>query len=332
MSAVKGRILYVEDDPDVAGVIRLFFESEGYEVTIAPTGEEALDLCRSKLPDVILLDIMMPGVDGYEVCRRLRSNARTSHVPILFVTALDERSDRIAGLELGADDYITKPFDIEELRLRVQNVIKRARRENVISSTTGLPSGKLIEERLLALMRHRDWAVLYTGINHIDAFNQEYGFVAGDDVLRFVAMILNDGVEKHGTLNDFIGHVRADEFIVTTDADRVDAIQDYVVRRFKDEVGAFYPFHDRNRGYMVVAERAPQEGADRGRLDAESGFGRPKPVARGRSEGGRPRSERRVPLMTLAIGVVTAQAALFQSVQEIAQAAAEARRMARSKE
>ena len=106
--------------------------------------------------------------------------AGTSHIPILFLTQRDERSDKIAGLELGADDYITKPFDIEELKLRVQNAIKRAQWENLTSPTTGLPSGKLIEEQLRMLMRRKDWAILYVGVNYIAGFNEAYGFVAGE--------------------------------------------------------------------------------------------------------------------------------------------------------
>ena len=121
----KGRILVVEDDFDISNMLRIYFQSQDFEVTVAPRGGEALELCRRQLPHVIVLDIMLPEMDGYEVCRRLRSNLRTSHVPIIFLTQRDERSDKIAGLELGADDYITKPFDIEELRLRVQSSIRR---------------------------------------------------------------------------------------------------------------------------------------------------------------------------------------------------------------
>ena len=122
----NGRILVVEDDVDISNMLRIYFDSQGYEVWVAARGQEALDTCRRKLPNIIVLDIMLPDIDGYEVCRRLRGNLRTSHIPILFLTQRDERSDKIAGLELGADDYITKPFDIEELKWRVQNALRRA--------------------------------------------------------------------------------------------------------------------------------------------------------------------------------------------------------------
>jgi two-component system alkaline phosphatase synthesis response regulator PhoP len=118
-------ILVVEDDFEIAHMLRIFFESKGYQVLIAPRGEKALELCRTKLPNVILLDIILPGMDGYEVCRRLKSNQRTRNVPVIFLTKKDERADQIAGLGLGADDYITKPFDIAQLASSVERLIAR---------------------------------------------------------------------------------------------------------------------------------------------------------------------------------------------------------------
>jgi DNA-binding response OmpR family regulator len=111
----EGRMLIVEDDFDISNMLRIYFQSHGYEVAVAQRGEDALAMCRKQLPHIIVLDIMLPDMDGYDVCRELRSNLRTSHVPIIFLTQKDERSDKIHGLELGADDYITKPFDLEEL-------------------------------------------------------------------------------------------------------------------------------------------------------------------------------------------------------------------------
>jgi PleD family two-component response regulator len=275
-------------------LLRIYFDSQGYKVSVAPKGKDALQVCRRDLPNVIVLDIQLPDIDGYEVCRRLRANLRTSHIPILFLTQRDERHDRIQGLELGADDYITKPFDIDEVKLRVQNAIKRAQWENLTNPTTRLPSGKLIEEQLRQLMTREDWAILYVGIQNIEGFNEAYGFVAGDDVFRFAAMVLNDGIEKKGTANDFVGHVSADDFIVVTDHEHAPEIRAYVTRRFKDEVGTFYSFRDRERGYI--------------RLKDPSG------------------RERQSPLMTLAVGEVTSEMAPFADIREITEIAAAERR------
>src|SRR5690606_21449858 len=109
----KGRILVVEDDFDISNMLRIFFSGQGYDVQVAPRGGDALTMTRKQLPHLIVLDIMLPDMNGYDVCRELRTTSRTSHIPIIFLTQKDERSDKIAGLQLGADDYITKPFDIE---------------------------------------------------------------------------------------------------------------------------------------------------------------------------------------------------------------------------
>jgi PleD family two-component response regulator len=292
----QGRILVVEDDPDISNLLRIYFDSHGYRVSVAQRGIEALEVCRRDLPNVIVLDIQLPDIDGYEVCQQLRSNLRTSHIPILFLTQRDERGDKITGLELGADDYITKPFDIDELKLRVQNAIKRAQWENLTSPTTGLPSGKLIEEQLRSLMPRNDWAVLYIGILHIDGFNEAYGFVAGDDVFRFASMVLSDGIEACGTPNDFLGHVSADDFIIITRADLAQSIKQHITDRFRNEVGTFYSFRDRERGYIYL----------------EDDFG----------------MERQIPLMVLSVGVVTPDMAPFADIREITEIAAAERRKA----
>jgi PleD family two-component response regulator len=247
---------------------------------------------------VIVLDIMLPDIDGYEVCTRLRRTLRTSHVPIIFLTQKDERSDRIAGLELGADDYITKPFDIEELRLRVQGAMRRAERENLTSPTTGLSSGKMIEEQLRSLMRRKDWGLLYVGISDFDAFTDVSGFVAGDEVLRFTALLLSEVDDKRGGPDDFIGHIGGDDFIVITTQDRAAPLAEAMTQRFNQEIGAHYSFIDRERGYIVVK-------------DADG-------------------AERHAPLMKLGVGVVLAKDYEFTDIREITEVSAELRRKAGS--
>jgi DNA-binding response OmpR family regulator len=161
----KARLLIVEDDSDISNMLRIYFSSQGYEVDIAPRGSEALEKTRHVMPHLIILDIMLPDIDGYEVCRTLRTNTRTSHVPVIFLTQRDERSDRLKGLELGADDYITKPFDIEELKWRVQNAINRAERESLTDPQTGLPAGRLNEDQLRRVIRQKGWALLDMRLN-----------------------------------------------------------------------------------------------------------------------------------------------------------------------
>jgi DNA-binding response OmpR family regulator len=178
----KPRILVVEDDFDIANILNIYFDGQGYSVQVAATGADALLKVKEYRPHLIMLDIILPDMDGYSVCQQLRSRPETSNIPILFLTQKDERSDRISGLELGADDYITKPFDIEELKLRVQNSLRRAERERWIDARTGLPAGGLIQERLADLVSSEDWALLDIRIQNLEDYQAEQGFLAADEL------------------------------------------------------------------------------------------------------------------------------------------------------
>lgn len=289
-----GRLMIVEDDPDISNMLRIYFQSQGYEVTVAQRGEDALEMCRQQLPNIIVLDIMLPDMDGYDVCRELRANLRTSHIPIVFLTQKDERSDKIHGLELGADDYITKPFDLEELKLRVKNAMARAQYESLTNPTTGLPSGRLIEDQLRQLMRRDDWGIIYVGIQGFSTFGEVYGFVAGEEVLRFAAMVLGKAVDDVGTSNDFIGHIGGDDFLIITDKKLVGPIVEDLKRRFSADVGTHYDWATRQRGYLARHDEAGNE------IRAE--------------------------LMSLSVGVVTADDGPFADIREITEVAASARR------
>jgi CheY-like chemotaxis protein len=248
----KGRILVVEDDADISKMLKIYFDSQGYEVLVAMRGNDALEICRTKLPNVVVLDIQLPDIDGYEICRILRSNTRTSYVPIIFLTQKDERSDKIAGLELGADDYITKPFDIEELKLRVEGAIRRSQREALTHPVTNLPAGKLIEEQLKKVKDATEpWTFLYFGIRHIHAFKEIAGPIQVNEVLMFLADIMREVVEENGTLNDFIGQASDNDFIVITSPEKASAICPTVSKRFDSESEVLYPFPVREKGKVV---------------------------------------------------------------------------------
>lgn len=287
----NGRILVVEDDFDISNMLRIYFTGQGYNVQVAPRGGEALEMCRKQLPDLIVLDIMLPDMDGYAVCRELRTTTRTSHIPIIFLTQKDERGDRIAGLELGADDYITKPFDIEELKWRVRNAILTHQRTNMTDPKTGLPSGRLIEEQLRELMRAAGWTFIQTGIDFMGPFNDAYGFVAGDEVLRFTALTINEVVNEFGTADDFIGHASSDTFIIITYSKEVAAMVDQLHQRFDADIRTHYNFLDSEQGGIRLAD---------GTL---------------------------APLMRLSSGVVSGEAQTFSDIREITETAAELRRM-----
>jgi len=248
----EGRLMIVEDDTDISNMLRIYFQSQDYDVAVAQRGEDALEMCRQQLPHIIVLDIMLPDMDGYDVCRSLRGNLRTSHIPIIFLTQKDERSDKIHGLELGADDYITKPFDLEELKLRVKNAMVRARYESLTNATTGLPSGRLIEDQLRQLVRRKDWGIAYVGIKGFGEFKDDYGFVAGEEVLRFAAMVIGRAVDHVGTPNDFIGHIGGDDFWIIATKDMIQTIVDDLGQRFDAEIGTHYDWKARQEGNLMT--------------------------------------------------------------------------------
>lgn len=223
-SHATGSLLIVEDDFDISNMLRIYFDSQGYEVMVARRGDDALEMCRHSAPGVIVLDVMLPDIDGYEVLRRLRANWSTSHIPILFLTQRDERSDKIVGLELGADDYITKPFNTEELRLRIQNSLRRAVRQGRADAVTRLPGPRVVEDRLTELLFDQDWAVLYIGVNNFHVYKMVYGLPASNQVLRLVAGVLRESVGWRGIRNEFVGRIGGEDFIIITDKNAVESI------------------------------------------------------------------------------------------------------------
>lgn len=287
----KARLLIVEDDIDIGNMLKIYFSGLEYDVDVATRGSEALEKTKQVLPHLIVLDIMLPDIDGYEVCRTLRTSTRTSHIPVIFLTQKDERSDKLQGLELGADDYITKPFDIEELKLRVQGAIRRSERESLTDPRSGLPAGRLIEEQLRRIIREKGWALLDARINHFDPFRDVYGFVAGDDVLRFTAMLIGEVVDEIGTSSDFIGHAGGDNFIIITTENAAPSIKERLKSRFAEEVLTHYNFMDRQQNYMLS-----------------------------------PDGQEKVPFMTIAVGIISPSDQSFADIREITEMGAEARR------
>jgi PleD family two-component response regulator len=290
----NARLLVVEDDMDIANMLKIYFAGMKYDVDVAHRGRDALEKIKRVLPHLIVLDIMLPDIDGYEVCRALRTSTRTSHIPVIFLTQKDERSDKLQGLELGADDYITKPFDIEELKLRVQGAIRRSERESLTDPRSGLPAGRLIEEQLRRIIRETGWALLDVRLNNFEPFKDVYGFVAGDDVVRFASMVIGEVVDELGTTSDFIGHAGGDNFIIITTDEAAPNIRHRLKERFAEEIQSHYNFIDRQQGFI----QAPKAGG---------GF-------------------EKVAFMTFSAGLVSPASHSFADIREITELAADARR------
>lgn len=245
---MKHTLLIVEDDLDTSEMLRVYFEAQGYRVVIAAGGREALEKCRAENPDLILLDVRLPDIDGFEVGQALQEDVRTSRLPVIFVTERRDRDDRIAGLKLGAIDYITKPFDVQELRLRVRNALRRAGSQN--NPITGLPGEKLTLDRLSLMLEREGWSVLGVNINGLDKFNEIYGFVARDDVLRAIALTLTSAVDELGSIDDFVGHPGEDQFIIITVPSKATQLNHHIAERLNQAMTYFYPIHDREAGFV----------------------------------------------------------------------------------
>jgi DNA-binding response OmpR family regulator len=257
----KATLLIVEDDLDIADMLNAYFRVQGYEVLTVNWGEDGVRAAQTSSPDLMILDIRLPDIDGFEVARRLRASRKTKALPIIFLTEKRERKDRLAGLELSADDYITKPFDIQELRLRVRNTLQRSRRGTLTNPITGLPEGYLVDERLAACLKESEWALLTVSVRNMDAFRETYGFVASDDLLRAVSIMLQDTLRESGAPGDFLGHLTACDFLILTQPAHLAVLKERARKRLDQSFDYFYRDQDRGSAAMLK-QRLTVETAD----------------------------------------------------------------------
>lgn len=249
-------IMLVEDDLDLSEMVSSYFRVQNYDVLTAAWAEEALKIANESPLDLIILDVRLPDMNGFDLCRELRTNNRkTESTPIIFLTEKRDRGDKLQGLELGVVDYITKPFDIQELRLRVRNIINRASRPATVNPVTDLSEGEVVEEKLEALLTDTsDWAILQLSISQLGKFREHYGFVAADDVLRAVTLMMKNAVKEHGGSDDFIGHIGHEDFMIITHKSNAKAILDRIERRIQQSREYFYPIKDHNKARKAMNE------------------------------------------------------------------------------
>lgn len=249
-------ILVVDDDEDIVRVIRVNLQLEGYEVDIAHDGQEGLDKALETPPDLVLLDIMMPRMDGLTALKKMRSHPSLASTSIVLLTARGLTEDRVKGLELGADDYITKPFDVVEMLARVKAVLRRAKSARDTSPLTGLPGnfriGQEIEERIET---DAPFALVYCDLDNFKAFNDHYGFMRGDQVIKYSGEVLQAAADDVGDPNAFVGHIGGDDFVAVVDGHLAEAYCKAVIERFDDGVLDFYDTADALRGYIEVVDR-----------------------------------------------------------------------------
>jgi DNA-binding response OmpR family regulator len=294
----KEKILVVEDAPDISSLLKIYFTSQGYEVMTALRGSVALDICRKTPPNLALLDVNLPDMEGYDIGKALRQSARTRHIPIIFLTARGEKQDRLKGLgEVQAEYYLVKPFDIEEVHTIVKAALERTRQKNLTHPVTNLPTAELINEQYRALLSSSGWALAQVHINGFDTFTHAYGAVVGEDVLKFTALLLSEVVNELGRPEDFIGQmVVGPAFVLTSTPELIPAIANRLCERFDSEIGLHYNYRDRRNGAITVTD--------------EQG------------------STRQVPLMALSIGVLTGDDGPFYDIRELSETAEEVRQRA----
>ncbi len=267
-SARQLKILIVEDDLGLAEMLQAFLRAEGYAAVTAAWGQKALDMASTNLPDLIVLDIRLPDIDGFDVCQRLRESHQTRHIPIIFLTERRDRVDRLRGLEMGVLDYITKPFDIQELRLRVQNHARRILAGNIGNPVTGLLQGQEVLEALQRTLNSDSaWGMLAVTLHGLATFREVYGFVAGDEVLRVVSLTLSHAVDEIVGAEGFYGHLEDQTFVLVVAASQLGAVYERIVERIAGSLEYFYPGDDRG----PLAHTPDRLGLSIGRLTALQG-------------------------------------------------------------
>jgi diguanylate cyclase (GGDEF)-like protein len=293
------RILVVDDDRNLRKIIQTNLELAGYEVVAVSNGVEALSTLDRMHPDLIVLDVMMPVMDGFEVARRIRQHPTNGNVPIIMLTAKAEVDDKLAGFEAGVDDYMTKPFGPQELLARVKAKIRRVEVDASLSPLTRLPGNLAIESELRRRVDENEpFAVLYLDLDNFKAFNDVYGFTHGDEAIQLVAATAVSVVHRRGTTRDFVGHIGGDDFIIVTIPPRAEEIAREIIDEFDREIRKLYNTQDLRQGYIETRDR-------RGRLN-------------------------RYPIMSLSIAIVSNDQRKLENYAQIGEAAAELKRYAKS--
>jgi diguanylate cyclase (GGDEF)-like protein len=292
-------VLIADDDDDIRAFLEITLGLAGFDVLEASDGVETLSLARRHTPDLILLDVMMPNMDGLAALQKLRDDARTSHIPVVLLTARVQREDTLGGLEAGADDYVTKPFDGDVLIARVRSALRRADQQRSLNPLTGLPGNeRILSELSVRLAEAQPFALLYVDLDQFKPFNDHYGFLRGDEAIRAVADLLRQVARDIGDSETFVGHVGGDDFVVILAPEQAEGIAADICRRFDALAPTLYDPADRMAGSIEVPDRR----------------GIPQ----------------RYPLLSLSIGIATTERRDFAHQGEVVTVATEMKRYAKS--
>ncbi len=295
------KILIADDDPDIRDILKLTLEEENYEVIESRDGEEALKVIRSKPLDLVLLDHSMPKMNGRQVCNLIKKDLLLQHLPTIMVTGKGEISDKIDGIDAGADDYIVKPFEPKELLARIRMVLRRTQRDLEANPLTRLPGNVAILNELSSCIdKKMPFAVCYVDLDKFKAYNDKYGFEHGDEVIRETARILISATKEFGNPDDFVGHIGGDDFVIITTPNLSDQICEKVIHDFDKISPSFYNQEDRDNGFII-------------------GYDRQSKI-------------HKILLLSVSIGVVTNEMRQITHVAEIGEIGAELKKLAKSME
>lgn len=295
-------LLFADDHEDMRLMVRDVLQSAGHEVALAPDGLSALAAVQAREPDLLILDLAMPGMTGVEVTRAIKRNPFTAHIPVLLLTAQSDVEDRVTGLDAGADDYLAKPFDPRELRARVTALLRLVRREADRNPTSGLPGGQAIDEAIQRrVAAGQPFALCYLDFDNFKPFADHFGFSIADQAIRRFGARVRSVIEADNgrPQPEFLGHIGGDDFIVICEPERAEAIAYASARELRDVVGELVG---------------------------------PEAMASGRFQGtGRDGTVRSFPIATLSTAILVVRPERWVSVQHLGVLAADVKRRAKER-
>lgn len=250
------RVMVVDDDPDIRTIVRTVFEGDNYAVETCPSGEEALERVKVFNPELIVLDVMMPGMDGYQVCSELKKDFETAHIPVILLTAKQDIIDLERGVEHSIDDYIAKPFSQRELLARAKMVLSRTRYQLGCNPLTGLPGNLEIEHRIKEAIRSgKLYSIFYADIDRFKSFNDYYGYARGDSVIRLLTHCMIQATRVLGKPKDFVGHIGGDDFVMLCYHNEAEKLANRVTELFGEGVKDYFESNDSERGFYEIKDR-----------------------------------------------------------------------------
>ena len=298
---IRPRVLIVDDDPDILDVLEITLSEENYELLKAMDGEEALKIIRSKPIDLVIVDYVMPKMNGRQVCLEVKKDILLRHIPMIMLTGKGEVKDKVGGIDAGADDYIVKPFEPKELIARIRMVLRKTERDLEANPLTRLPGNiSILNELSRGLENKSLFAVCYLDLNKFKAYNDKYGFEHGDEVIRQTARILIQATQEAGNPDDFIGHIGGDDFVIVTTPNIAENISKRIIDDFEKISPSFYNETDRKNGYIVAFDRQGKE--------------------------------QKIPLLSISIGIVTNELRKIDHVAQIGEIGAELKALAKNRD